>query len=903
MLTGKVVQGADEDASGVAGKLVARMGEPVIRQAMFQAMKILGQHFVMGRTIQEALSRATEPESRGYRHSYDMLGEGARTAEDAERYFKNYSDAIDAIGKTANGRGPVEASGISVKLSALHPRYEYAHRDTCVPALAEKLLALAQKCKSYDIALAIDAEEAHRLEISLDIAARVFGHSSLKGWDGFGFVVQAYQKRCGRTIDLLAELCQAHGRRMMVRLVKGAYWDSEIKYAQVNGLPGYPVYTRKNATDVSYLANAQKLLARRDIFYPMFGTHNALTAAAIMELAGTDQSGFEFQMLHSMAESLYDQIVGRGNGKCLVRVYAPVGSHQDLLPYLVRRLLENGANTNFLNNLQNDRVPVEKLLEDPVSYIQHLNRKPHPKIPLPEDLYGARKNSKGVEFANGLASGPLLKQVAEFARKKQSAGGDGGKPVFDPSDNTREIGAVAQATEAGLTRALDAAHAAFPGWNRTPADTRAKCLERAADLMEENLAEFLALCVREGGKTLVDAVAEVREAVDFCRYYAAEGRRHFRAGLKLPGPTGESNELFLEGRGVFLCISPWNFPLAIFTGQVTAALMAGNAVIAKPAGQTCLIAQRAVDMLHKAGVPKDVLALLPVSGRLAGEKLVPDARIAGVCMTGSTETAQTINRTLAARKGPIVPLIAETGGQNAMIADTSALPEQIVDDVITSAFRSAGQRCSALRVLFVQEGIADKVINMLAGACQEIVIGDPLKLSTDIGPVIDKAARDTLIAHAARMDREGKKVAEVPMPPGLDGGTFFAPRAYEIKSLSQLPHEVFGPILHIIRYKDMDDAIAQINATGYGLTFGIHTRIDSVVSRACQGVNAGNCYVNRSMIGAVVGVQPFGGQGLSGTGPKAGGPHYLLRFANERTVTVNTTASGGNTTLVSLGEE
>ena len=912
MLTGKVLGDIDDDHKGptlsnIAGKIVARVGEPVVRQAMLHAMKIMGQQFVKGRTIGEALANAVAPEKEGYRHSYDMLGEGARTMADAEQYFKQYELAIDAIGKAAAGRGPVEAPGISVKLSALHPRYEYAQRERCVPALSEKLLALAQQCARHGISMAMDAEEAHRLEISVDITENVFPDPSLKGWEGFCMVVQSYQKRAGAWINCMGGLAEQANRKMMLRLVKGAYWDTEIKYAQVNGLPGYPVFTRRNATDTAYIANAGKLLSRRDIFYPMFGTHNAYTVAAVMEVAGKDQTGFEFQRLHGMGEPLYHQIVGRGPGKYPVRIYAPVGNHHDLLPYLVRRLLENGANTNFINRIQNDKLPIEEMLTDPVEAISALNSKPHPKIPLPANIFPDRKNSAGLEFANRLVSEPLLKQVEEFAGKKYTAGTGNGekKKVSDPADTSREMGVAVQATQDDMTQALDRAHRAFPAWSDAPADERAKCLERAADLMEQNTAELMALIVREGGRILPDAQSEVREAVDFCRYYAAEGRKHFAQPRKLPGPTGESNELRLEGRGVFLCISPWNFPLAIFTGQITAALMTGNTVIAKPAGQTCLVAARAVELLVQAGVPQDAVILLSVSGKLAGEYLVPDARIAGVCMTGSTETAQTINRALAGRDGPIVPLIAETGGQNAMIADASALPEQIVDDVIISAFRSAGQRCSALRVLFVQEDIADKVINMLKGACLELTMGDPLKLSTDIGPVIDKAALDALKSHAARMDKEGKLVAEVPMPAGLENGTFFAPRAYEIKSLKQLPREVFGPILHIIRFKadEMDKVIDDINATGYGLTFGIHTRIDHTMQEACKRIHAGNCYVNRSMIGASVGVQPFGGQGLSGTGPKAGGPHYLPRFATERTVTINTTASGGNTTLVSLAED
>ena len=920
MLTGKVIADVDEDAAkdgvaGFAGKLVSKLGEPVVRQAMLHAMKIMGQQFVMGRTIEEALDRAKDSEKLGYRYSYDMLGEGARTAEDAERYFKAYEDAIDSIGKAAAGRGVIQAPSISVKLSAIHPRYEYAQRAACVPPLVEKLRTLATKCAHYNIGLTVDAEEAHRLEISMEIIEQVFSDPLLGQWDGFGLAIQAYQKRCPELIDWVARLCHDNNRRMMVRLVKGAYWDSEIKYAQVNGLPGYPVYTRKAATDVSYLACARKMLAHRDVLYPMFATHNAYTVAAIIDMAANDQTGFEFQRLHGMGEALYHQLVGFEAGKYPCRVYAPVGSHQDLLPYLVRRLLENGANTNFVNRLQNDKVPIDEMLVDPVAYVAALASKPHPKIPPPRNVYHDRDNSWGVEFANTPVSSALLADVEKHSQRIYSAAplidgktvsSSAATKVLDPTDNRRSVGTVAMADASAMRHALDVTSAAFESWNATPANERATVLERTANLMEKHMAELLALCVREAGKTLPDAVAEVREAVDFCRYYAIEGRKHFGAPQPMPGPTGESNALQLEGRGVFLCISPWNFPLAIFLGQVSAALMAGNTVIAKPAEQTPLIAARAVELLIEAGLPPAAIAFLPADGALTGKTLVPDARVAGVCFTGSTEVARLINRTLANRDSAIVPLIAETGGQNAMIVDSSALPEQVVDDVITSAFRSAGQRCSALRVLYLADGISDKTIAMLDGACKELVLADPINLATDIGPVIDTEALGRLNAHAERMDREAKRVAEVPMHSDITShGTFFAPRAYEIKNIQQLTDEVFGPVLHIIRYKaeDLNRVIDDINSTNYGLTFGVHSRIDHIVRKTCEGVKAGNCYVNRSMIGAVVGVQPFGGHGLSGTGPKAGGPHYLLRFATERTVTINTTASGGNTTLVSLGED
>ena len=917
MLTGKVIADVEENketsVSAIAGKMVSKLGEPVVRQAMLHAMKIMGQQFVMGRTIDEALSRAEDSEKMGYRYSYDMLGEGARTAEDAERYFKSYESAIDAIGRAAAGRGVIKSPNISVKLSALHPRYEYAQRQTCVPVLSQKLLVLAQKCAHYDIGLTVDAEESSRLEISMEIIENVFRDASLGQWQGFGLAVQAYHKRCKTLIDWLIALCDETGRKMMVRLVKGAYWDSEIKYAQVHGLFGYPVFTRKNATDVSYLANAAKMMARRDVLYPMFATHNAYSVASIVELAGNDQTGFEFQRLHGMGEPLYHQLVGFDAGQYPVRVYAPVGSHQDLLPYLVRRLLENGANTNFVNRLQNDAVPIDDMLQDPVDYITQLKDKRHPKIPLPQDMLPGRKNSAGIEFADSSVSAGLLRDIEKYAAQKYAAAPiihgetikSAGEKLFAPHDHRMQIGSVSFATKEDIARALDITYRAFSDWNAVSAQDRAACLERTADLMEKNMAQLMALCVREAGKTLPDALAEVREAVDFCRYYAVEGRKHYGEGVVLPGPTGESNILRMEGRGVFLCISPWNFPLAIFMGQVAAALMSGNSVIAKPAEQTSLIAGFAVDLLLQAGVHKDAIALLPATGEMTGQYLVPDPRIAGVCFTGSTEVARLINKTLADRKGAIIPLIAETGGQNAMIADSSALPEQIVDDIITSSFRSAGQRCSALRVLYVAHSIADKVIAMLAGAAKEIVMGDPLNLSTDIGPVIDREALGILQTHADTMRKKEKLVAEVSLSQETQHGTFFAPCAFEIKSIRDLQREVFGPVLHIIRFKpeDIESVINDINATGYGLTFGVHSRIDHTAEKLCRRINAGNCYVNRSMIGAVVGVQPFGGQGLSGTGPKAGGPHYLLRFGNERTITVNTTASGGNTTLVSLTEE
>jgi len=918
MLTGKVIKDVDEEkasAANIAGKMVSTLGEPLVRKAILHSMKIMGKQFVMGKNIEDALTRSKSDEKSSYRHSFDMLGEGARTDEDAENYFKNYEMAIDAIGKFSSGRDVISSPGISVKLSAIHPRFNYSQRDTCVPEISEKLLHLAQKCSHYNIGMTVDAEEAHRLEITLKVIENVFSDSSLKTWEGFGFALQTYQKRSLRCLDWLIALSEENNnRRMMIRLVKGAYWDSEIKYAQVNGLNGYPVFTRKAATDVSYLACASKLMERRDIFYPMFASHNAHTISTLIELAGDNKKGFEFQRLHGMGESLFNQITGNEDGKYPCRIYSPVGNHQDLLPYLVRRLLENGANSSFVNRLQNDKVPISEIIASPIEYIKNIKDKPHPKIPLPANIYGdARKNSQGIEFADSNISEGFLNDIKSFSAKIYNAmpiingikiSGDS-KKSLSPINHNDELGSVIFATKENIESAIKVSYKGFNDWNNTPATLRADILEKTAVLMEENKAELMSLCIREGGKTLPDAIAEIREAIDFCRYYAAEGKKHFAEPKIMQGPTGESNNLKLEGRGIFLCISPWNFPLAIFLGQVSAALMAGNTVIAKPAGQTNIIASYIVELLYKAGLPQDALSFLPVSGKLVGEIMIPDARIAGVCFTGSTEVAQQINRSLANRKGAIVPLIAETGGQNAMIADSSALPEQIVDDVIISAFHSAGQRCSALRVLFIQDGITDKVIKMLDGACKKIILGDPSKLSTDIGPVIDNAAASELEEHAQRMDKEAKAITKVSFTSECENGSFFAPRAYEIESMAQLPQEIFGPVLHIIRYKaeELDKVIEQINATEYGLTFGIHSRIEHQVNKICSKIKAGNCYINRSMIGAVVGVQPFGGQGLSGTGPKAGGPHYLLRFATEKTITINTTAAGGNTTLVSLTED
>ena len=916
MLTGRLVGLHDYEGQSlrsVLGRLVGRVGEPMIRQSVIQGMRIIGRQFVMGRTIGEALARARDDEARGYRHSFDMLGEAARTAADAERYFEAYRSAIEAIGTASSGRGPIEGPGISVKLSALHPRYELAQHARVMDELVPRLRELARQARDFDIGFTVDAEEADRLDLSLDVIDAVCAGEVLRDWDGFGLALQAYQKRAYPALEWLAALARRRRRRFMLRLVKGAYWDTEVKRAQERGLDGYPVFTRKASTDVSYLACARRLLGQGDAFYPQFATHNAQTLASVLEMAGS-RTDFEFQRLHGMGEALYEQVVGEGGLGIACRVYAPVGSHEDLLPYLVRRLLENGANTSFVNRIVDESAPVAEIIADPIARVRALEWKPHPRIPLPAALYEPERiNSRGLDLSALGELEPLALAMREAASQTWRAGpivdgaaGDGfEKPVHDPSDRSREVGRVREADPRSLERAFEAASRGARAWEAVPAGDRAACLERVADLYERDLPAFMALAIREAGKTLPDALAEVREAVDFCRYYAARCREEFAAPTTLPGPTGERNQIELHGRGVFVCISPWNFPLAIFTGQVAAALAAGNAVIAKPAEQTPLIAAHAVRLMHEAGVAPHALHLLPGDGPGVGAPLVAHPDVAGVAFTGSTETARSIQRALAAKDGPIVPQIAETGGQNAMIVDSSALPEQVVADVIASAFQSAGQRCSALRVLYLQHDVAAKIIDMLAGAMAELRVGDPALLATDVGPVIDAPAQRTLEAHAERMTSEGRLIHQCRLDPDCRRGTFFAPRAFEIDALRRLRREVFGPVLHVIRYPAgaLGDVVDDINATGFGLTVGIHSRIDATVSYLHGRLRVGNAYVNRNQIGAVVGVQPFGGEGLSGTGPKAGGPRYLHRFATERVLSVNTTAQGGNAALMSLQEE
>jgi len=914
MLTGRIVR-LDEEAVSDTGswvrRLVNNLGEPVVRQAVLQAMRIMGGQYVLGRSISEALQRGVMENRRGTRFSFDMLGEAARTDADARRYFQAYADAIRAVSTDTRGRSALAANSISVKLSALHPRYTFRQEARVVEELLPRIRELALMAARGGIALSIDAEECDRLDLSLSLFEALARDPELAGWDGLGFVLQGYQKRALAVADWLVALGRETGRRLPVRLVKGAYWDSEIKRAQEQGLADYPVFTRKCHSDLAYEQCAARLLAAPDAIYPQFATHNAHTVAVVRALAG--DAAFEFQRLHGMGQLLYDELQDE-DPALPVRVYAPVGNHRDLLPYLVRRLLENGANSSFVNRFLDARVPPEELLRDPLAEAQQLQGWRHTRIPVPRRLYSAEPlpwdNARGIDLADPGAVAALLDTmaagVAQPHRAAPIVGGlelpGEGRPVHRPASPEDPVGSVLEADAAALEAALAAASAAQAAWDAAGVEARAVCLERLAEILEANCGELMGLIAAEAGRTIDDGLSEVREAVDFCRYYAQQARAAF-AVKQLPGPTGEVNELTLHGRGVFACISPWNFPVAIFTGQVAAALVAGNAVVAKPAEQTPLVAAQVVRFAHAAGVPGDVLHLLPGDGAV-GAQLVADRRVSGVAFTGGMDTARRIQQSLAERDGPMVPLIAETGGLNCMLVDATALPEQVVDDVIISAFQSAGQRCSALRVMYLQADIADRVLEMLAGAMAELRLGDPSLFATDIGPVIDLEARQNLERHVRRMDREGRLVASCAAPADAAGGFFFPPRVYEIDRLDQLEREVFGPILHVIRYRveDLPGVYEAINASGYGLTLGVHSRIDGFAREVFQATRVGNTYINRNMVGAIVGVNPFGGQGLSGTGPKAGGPHYLMRFAVEKTRTDNVVAKGGNTQLFNLEE-
>ncbi len=905
MLTGKVLEWnpESEESHNLIAGLLARGAEPVIRRAMVHAMHIIGDQFVLGQTIESAIESAGGPEHADYLFSFDMLGEGARTAADAERYLAAYRNAVTAVGGTVAGADIHAAPGVSIKLSALHPRYEYAQRDRVMAELVPRVGDLARAAMERGVSLCIDAEESERLLISLEVFEAVKLSPELKDWPGLGLAVQAYQKRAPEVIAAVEGIARDSGSPVMVRLVKGAYWDSEIKRAQQEGLADYPVYTRKQATDVSYLACARALLDQPGHIYPQFATHNAHTIAAVLEIAGEPDRRLEFQRLHGMGKPLYDKVLKEGGGRLTCRTYAPVGGHRELLSYLVRRLLENGANSSFVNRLADDDLPVERVIADPDRRLKSFDTLRNDRIPLPEDLYRPhRANSPGCD----LTMPAVADAIAAALRGLEPVHAGHGHPesaivtVRNPARRSEEVGAIGTASPPAVDEALRAAAAARDGWNGIPAAARAEILERAAELLDARMFDFAALCIREAGKTIPDAIAEVREAADFLRYYAAEARAAFGNPQTLPGPTGETNELRLAGRGTIACISPWNFPLAIFVGQVSAALAAGNCVAAKSAEQTPLIAEKAVRLLHEAGVPDDVLHHLPGDGPGVGGVLVSHPLIDGVAFTGSFETARAINRALAAREGPLVPLVAETGGINAMIADSTALPEQLTDDVAQSVFRSAGQRCSALRALLLQDDTADGVIDMLAGKAAELRLGDPALLETDVGPIIDEDALARLETHCRRMDERAVTHFAGDLPEGTADGTFLAPRIYELGSLDDLENEVFGPVLHVIRYDaaDIDRVIDQINRKGYGLTLGIHSRIGAFADYVSSRVRVGNAYVNRNMIGAAVGVQPFGGEGLSGTGPKAGGPHYLQRFAVERALTVNTAATGGNAELL-----
>ncbi|MCL1058756.1 bifunctional proline dehydrogenase/L-glutamate gamma-semialdehyde dehydrogenase PutA [Shewanella gelidimarina] len=915
MLTGKIVK-LDKQINGKPSKLLNRlvnkMGEPVIRQAMLGAMKIMGKQFVLGRNVKEALKNSVDKRKLGYTHSYDMLGEAALTKKDAQKYFDEYSSAIATIGGLEYDESKSPRPTISIKLSALHPRYEVANEDRVLTELYDTLILLIKQARSLRVGISIDAEEMDRLELSLKLFQRLYNSDAAKGWGLLGIVVQAYSKRALPVLCWLTRLSKDQGDEIPLRLVKGAYWDSELKWSQENGEAGYPLYTRKASTDVSYLACARYLLsdATRGAIYPQFASHNAQTVASIADMAG--DRNYEFQRLHGMGEELFDTLLAE-RGVKTVRIYAPVGAHKDLLPYLVRRLLENGANTSFVHKLVDPKTPIESLVIHPLSTLKGYKTLANNRIVLPANIFGTeRQNSKGLNLNIMSESTPFLAAIEKYKNHTWSAGpivngetlsGDI-KEIVSPFDTSKVVGKVAFANNHAIEQALTGAAASFPSWCATPVEVRATALLKLADLIEDNREELIALCTREAGKSIQDGIDEVREAVDFCRYYAVQAKKMMAQPERLPGPTGEINELFLQGRGIFVCISPWNFPLAIFIGQAAAALAAGNTVVAKPAEQTSIVGYRAVQLAHEAGIPKDVLQFLPGTGATVGSAITSDDRIGGVCFTGSTGTAKLINRTLAMREGAIIPLIAETGGQNAMVVDSTSQPEQVVNDIVSASFTSAGQRCSALRVLFLQADVADRVLDVMKGAMEELTIGDPSSVKTDVGPVIDATSAANLNAHIDHIKQVGTLIKQMELPAGTENGYFVAPTAIEIDSIKQLDKEHFGPILHVIRYKasELNKVIDEINSTGFGLTLGIHSRNEGHALELAGKVNVGNVYINRNQIGAVVGVQPFGGQGLSGTGPKAGGPHYLTRFITEKTRTNNITAIGGNATLLSLGD-
>ena len=911
MIAGKLVE-PDEDTKknlpNVIKNIAARVGEPVIREAVAMAVKIMGEQFVVGRTIESALKRS---DKEGWLCSFDMLGEGARTTADAERYEKIYGDAIEAVGKTATGQGPEAGHGVSVKLSALSPRYQAIQEERVWEELYPRILRLAQIAAKYDINYTIDAEEADRLALSLKLLERLCTEPSLGEWKGLGLAVQAYQKRTTETIQSLIDLSKRTGRRLMVRLVKGAYWDTEIKLAQVNGRTDYPVFTTKPATDLNYLVCARMMIEAAPHIYCQFATHNAHTLAAVRRMARDRKVVIEHQRLHGMGEALYDAAKGLwADEKLIVRAYAPVGGHEELLPYLVRRLLENGANSSFVHALLDERVPAADVAADPITAVEAQPDR-HPKIPVPMNIYGDRQNSLGRDYstaeARAVHEAALNAVDAEALQAGPIIGGKllagvEAQDVTNPYNRAQVVGKTSDATSEQVDQAIKLAAEAQVAWDKKLGLGRAPILRAMGDALEADMDRLVAILSREAGKSLNDGVAEVREAVDFLRYYAMLAEKDFGGRETLKGPTGEVNQLVLHGRGVFAAISPWNFPLAIFTGQIAAALAAGNAVVAKPAEQTPLIAAEAVRLFFKAGLNPDLLALVPGRGETVGVALTSHPMIDGVAFTGGTDTANAINRGLANRQGPIIPFIAETGGLNGMFVDSTALKEQIIDDVILSAFGSAGQRCSALRILYVPSDVADALIEGLKGALAVQVLGDPADPKTDIGPVIDAESRQNLEKHVARLEKEAKIIARGNLPADAAKGDLFAPVIAEIPTPDFLEREVFGPILHVYRYepKDLKKTASALAARGFGLTLGVHSRIDAFAEEVMALVPAGNVYVNRSIIGAVVGVQPFGGEGLSGTGPKAGGPNSLIRYAAEKAISINIAAQGGDPALLNL---
>jgi RHH-type proline utilization regulon transcriptional repressor/proline dehydrogenase/delta 1-pyrroline-5-carboxylate dehydrogenase len=914
MLTGKIID-VDEDKKGLSkvfDKLLNRTGEPAVRAGVYQAMKVMGKQFVMGRTIKEALKRSQTKRHRDYRFSFDMLGEAALTQTDADRYLESYLRAIEAIAKGNTKNSIEDAATISIKLSALHPRYEIANVKRVLKELVPNVKKIVDLACSLNVAVTVDAEEADRLELSLLVFEQVYAQC-ITGYDGFGLVVQAFSKRAMSVLEFLTVLAEKYGHKIPLRLVKGAYWDTEIKRSQEQGLENYPVFTRKVNTDISYLACADKLLGNRDKFYPQFATHNANTVAAVRVMANNNL-GYEFQRLHGMGQTLHQQSIDPEGLNVPCRVYAPVGSHEDLLPYLVRRLLENGANTSFVNRLVDLELNIDDITRDPIEVVRKNQKHKHPQIPLPIDIFQPeRKNSKGIN----LADVATLKQLEEELTKCQSNKITAmplipgyknqlkARDVFSPADLSFMVGHCIEANQQDVELALNNAQSAFANWNSTEVYQRALLVNKIGDLIQENQTVLMHLLRHEAGKSLDDSISELKEAIDFCRYYAHHANQKMTTSLKMPGPTGESNFLSVQGKGVFVCISPWNFPLAIYVGQIVAALVTGNCVIAKPAEQTSIIGYYLAGLMHQAGIPSSVLQFVPGPGSVIGNVLCQSTQTTGVVFTGSTQTAQTINKNLANRENcSIATLVAETGGLNCMIADSSTLPEQLVKDVIASAFISAGQRCSALRVLYIQEDIADSTLEMLAGAMDQMSIGHPDYYSSDVGPLIDKNSLNKLNTHVEYMQTNGKLIKALKVPSELNG-YYFAPHAFEMDSINLLKEEVFGPFLHVIRYKakDLDNVIDEINATGYGLTFGVHSRINNTIEHVINRIQVGNCYINRSTIGAVVGVHPFGGMGLSGTGPKAGGPSYLESFMTEKTITNNIAAVGGNADLLEISED